>query len=164
MIRRRNSSVLPIVVVAAAVVGGSAPFRADVKAGIAAYEAGDYETALREWQASAEQGQVEALFNIGLLHYHGRGVSEDRALALDWYRRAAERGYARAQYTIAEMYETGDGVPKDLIQAHLWFKLAGSERYADARKRKKRVAKKMDEHQIALAEMHAREWKRKLEK
>ena len=41
------------------------------------------------------------------------------------------------------------------------FNLAGDEKYGDARKRRRRVAKKMTDHEIAYAELHAREWKRK---
>jgi TPR repeat protein len=151
-----------LVALALIAIGASSAAAADLKTGIAAYEAGDYAKAQSEWQPLADQGHVEAMFNVGLLHHHGKGLAQDQVRALEWYRKSAELGYARAQYTIAEMYDTGDGIEQDLIQAHLWFKLASTKRYSDAKKRKKQVAKKMDEHQIALADMHAREWKRKL--
>ena len=38
------------------------------------------------------------------------------------------------------------------------FKLAGKDRYEDARKRKRRVANRMDPFQIAEADLRARQW------
>ncbi len=34
--------------------------------GVAAYERGDYATALREWRPLAEQGDAEAQYNLGV--------------------------------------------------------------------------------------------------
>ena len=143
---------------AAVVVG--APAQADFEAGLTAYRAGDYETALREWMPLAEAGSAKAQFNVGLLHYHGSGVPVDRAEAAKWFLEAADGGLPRAQYQLGEMYESGDGVKEDHIQALKWFILAGSKRYEDARKRRKKLANKMTLHQIGFAEMHVREWKR----
>jgi TPR repeat protein len=133
---------------------------ADFKAGMAAYERGDFLTALQQWRPLADAGMVEAQYNLGLLNYEGRGTPEDPAEAHAWFLKAAEQGFARAQYRVAEMFETGDGVRKDLIQAHLWFRLAGDQKHADARKRRRRVAKSMTPKQIAYADMLARHRKR----
>jgi TPR repeat protein len=136
------------------------PAHADFQAGMAAYERGDYEAALREWRPLAERGGVEAQFNLGLLYYHGKGVPADAAEAHAWYLKAAQGGYPRAQYRVAEMYEHGDGIREDLIQAHFWFRVAGERRFADAKKRRRRVAKRMTPEQIAYADMLARHRKR----
>jgi TPR repeat protein len=138
----------------------TSPARADFKAGLEAYESGDFKGALTEWLPLAEQGLVEAEFNVGLLYYHGRGVEQDHAGAAEWYRRAAEQGYLRAQYALGEMYEDGDGIPQDLIQAYKWFRLANREKYEDARKRRKRVAERLTDHDLAQAELQVREWVR----
>ena len=45
--------------------------------GLAAYNRGDYATALREWRPLAEQGDANAQYNLGLMNYHGRGVPQD---------------------------------------------------------------------------------------
>ena len=132
---------------------------ADFKSGLAAYELGDYATALREWTPLAEEGMAAAQYNIGLIHHHGRGVEANPALALEWYLKAAESGYDRAQYRVAEMYEAGTGTAKgkrDLVQARLWFMLAEGTKYLDAKKRRKRVAKQMSPEQIAMADMLVR--------
>jgi len=136
------------------------PVQADFQSGMAAYKRGDFEEALRQWRPLAEEGRVEAQFNLGLLYYHGKGVAADPAEAHAWYLKAAEGGYARAQYRVAETYENGDGVRKDLIRAHFWFRIAGSQKYADAKKRRRQVAKRMTPEQIAYAEMLVRHRKR----
>jgi TPR repeat protein len=136
------------------------PAHADFQSGMAAYERGDFAAALREWRPLADEGSVEAQFNLGLLYYHGKGVPADPAEAHVWYLKAAEGGYARAQYRVAEMYENGDGIRKDLIQAHFWFRVAADRKYADAKKRRRRVAKRMTPEQIAYADMLARHRKR----
>ena len=37
--------------------------------GLAAYNAGDYATALQEWTPLAEAGDVAAQYNLGLMYY-----------------------------------------------------------------------------------------------
>ena len=136
-------------------LGGTA-LAADFARGLRAYQSGDYATALSEWTPLAEQGVVEAQYDVGLIHYLGKGVAQDRALAHRWFLRAAEAGYARAQYRVAEMCEAGDGVRQDLVQARVWFTLAEKQRYEDARRRRKSVSRRMSPEQIALADMQVR--------
>ena len=40
----------------------------------------------------AEQGDVDAQFNLGWCYYMGEGVPQDKAEAAKWYRKAAEQG------------------------------------------------------------------------
>ena len=51
------------------------PCWADFQAGVDAYKRGDYDTPLKELQPLAEQGHMEAQFNLGLMYYKGLGVS-----------------------------------------------------------------------------------------
>ncbi len=44
----------------------AAPAWAGWDEGVAAYERGDYATALREWRPFAEQGNASAQFNLGV--------------------------------------------------------------------------------------------------
>ena len=56
----------------------SAPVAAqDFQKGFAAYEAGDFATALQEWTPLAEQGNVSAQYNLGTLYDSGDGVPQD---------------------------------------------------------------------------------------
>ena len=133
---------------------------ADFAAGLDAYERGDYGVALAAWRPLAEEGVLEAQFNLGLMHYEGKGVPVDHALAHGWFLKAAEAGYARAQFKAAEMYEKGDNVERNLVQAHLWFTAAKRQKFAGAKNRRGKVAKQMTPMEIAEAEMLARHRKR----
>jgi cell division protein FtsN len=69
---------------------------ADVKAGVDAWGRGDYSLAVREWQPLAEQGDSDALFNLGQAHKLGRGVKADLAKAENLFGRAAAKGHLQA--------------------------------------------------------------------
>jgi uncharacterized protein len=79
--------------VAAAV---AAPALADVKSGADAWDRGDYDAAIAQWQAPAAKGDPDAMFNMGQAYKLGRGVPKDLARAQDLYHRAALKGHIRA--------------------------------------------------------------------
>src|SRR6267143_2569067 len=83
------------------------PAWADFQAGMDANNRGDYATALREWRPLAEQGDVLAQYNLGILYFNGGGVPKDYQQALRWFRLAADQGEALAQTKIAIMYDDG---------------------------------------------------------
>ena len=56
---------------------------------VAAYDRGDYATAVRGFLVHAEQGDATAQFNLGLMYDKGEGVLKDEAEAVRWYRLAA---------------------------------------------------------------------------
>ncbi len=58
-------------------IGLAAPARAGFDEGVAAYERGDYETALREFRPLAEQGLASAQYSLGLMYDNGEGVPQD---------------------------------------------------------------------------------------
>ena len=98
--------------------------RADFKAGVEAYDRGDFLTAYNEWLPLARGGDLAAQRNIGHLYRQGQGVPRDPAVAVNWYARAAEAGLARAQANLANMYLRGEGVPRDERAAAVWFQRA----------------------------------------
>lgn len=110
----------------------AAPIRADFQAGVAAYEQGDYVTALNEWRPLAEQGDPKAQFYLGALYYHGEGVPQNTAEAARWYRRAAEGGHAAAQHNLGVMLFTGEGMPEDAQEALGWFLRAAEQGHGPA--------------------------------
>lgn len=99
--------------------------------GLAAYEIGDYVTALREWQPLAEQGNANAQLMLGVVYHRGRS---DFKTATRWYRRAAEQGNAEAQFNLGWMYRIGNlvDVPQDEKAAAQWFRRAAEQGHADA--------------------------------
>ncbi len=147
-------------------LGLTAPAWAGWDEAEAAYQRGDYATAIREWRPLAEQGDGGAQTNLGFMYSNGLGVTQDYAEAMKWYRKAAERENANAQYNLGVIYNNGQGVSQDYAQAHMWFNLAASrfppgEGRDRAAKNRDIVAERMTPAQISEAEKLAREWKPK---
>ncbi len=99
----------------------------DFERGFAAHEKGDYATALREWTPLAEQGDVDAQYNLALMYAKGQGVPQDYTVALKWYRLSAEQGNAKAQNNLGVMYGEGRGVPQDDKMAVEWYRRAAEQ-------------------------------------
>lgn len=89
--------------------------------GRAAYEKGDYATALRLWRPLAADGDAMAQFYMGVLYANGWGVTRNYAQAAKWYQLAAEQNNAAAQVNLADMYNFGRGVPKNEAEAIKWY-------------------------------------------
>jgi hypothetical protein len=147
-------------------LGLTAPAWAGFDEAVAAYQRGDYATALRELRPLAEQGVAEAQYKLGVLYLTGEGVLQNHAEAAKWLRKAAEQGYAPGQYNLARLYASGWGVPQDYVQAHMWYNLAafrlppGMNR-DKAIKTLKIVTDRMTPAQLFEAQKLAREWKPK---
>lgn len=90
----------------------SAPSRADFAAGLKAYEAGDFTTAMRAWLPLAEAGDAEAQFRVGRMFDVGEGMAVNAKKAVFWYGKAATAGHAKAAYNLGIRYHDGDGVEK----------------------------------------------------
>lgn len=103
------------------------PASADFAAGQAAYDAGDYETALADWRPLAEAGDAEAQYLLGVCYRDGRGVPQDTAEAVVWYRRAAEQGHDVGQARLGIAYLYGTGVRRNLSEAARWLQLAAEQ-------------------------------------
>ena len=71
-----------------------------MKAGIDAWQRGDYVGAVAIWRPLAEAGDPDASFNMGQAYRLGRGVLVDLATAQTWLGRAAEKGHVDAQTTL----------------------------------------------------------------
>ncbi len=71
---------------------------ADFDKGFEAYQNGDFEVALEEFQPLAEQGYATAQFCLGMMYDKGQGVPQDSKQAIKWYTKAAEQGNTDAQF------------------------------------------------------------------
>ncbi len=113
-------------------LGLTAPAWAGFHEGFAAYQRGDYATAIRELRPLAEQGDGDAQNNLGIMYGFGQGVPQDDAKAVKWYRKAAEQGDAGAQSNLGVMYAEGQGVPQDDAEAVGWWRKAAEQGLTDA--------------------------------
>jgi hypothetical protein len=102
-------------------------FAGPLEDGQAAYNRGDYATALKLFRPLAEQGNADAQNNLGWLYEQGSGVKRDFKEAMKWYRSAAEQGSARAEYSLGVLYQRGSGVPKNLQDAMKWYRMAAAQ-------------------------------------
>lgn len=85
------------------------PARADVLAGVTAWEAGDYARAVREWRPLAVAGDADAQFNLGQAYKLGRGVTQDLAQAAEWFGRAAQQNHLQASDNLGlVLYDMGN--------------------------------------------------------
>jgi cell division septation protein DedD len=82
---------------AAASLLAFSPALADVKAGVDAWQAGNFAAAITAWRPLAEKGDADAQFNMGQAYKLGRGVPSDLKLAQSWYEKAAQQGHEQAQ-------------------------------------------------------------------
>jgi TPR repeat protein len=79
------------------VSGAGAAVAGSWKDGNAAYNRGDYATALRLYRALADQGDSSGQNSLGFMYAMGNGVPQNHAEALKWYRLAADQGEPLAQ-------------------------------------------------------------------
>ena len=87
----------------------------------------DYRKAVEWLQKAADQGALQAMFNVADLYAEGRGTSRDVPRAIALYRQSAEAGYGSAEAVLAGRYQAGDGVPKDLPTAAAWYQKAADQ-------------------------------------
>jgi tetratricopeptide (TPR) repeat protein len=116
------------------------PVRAEYQAGLDAYLAGDYDTAIREWQAVVESPpnsvppaeRAETLYAIGILFWMGLGVEQDIYESASWLVLAAEMNHSGAQNKLGYLYSTGQGVKQSDFEAFKWWQMAANQGDADA--------------------------------
>lgn len=84
------------------------------------------------YRKAAEQGQVFAQFNLGMMYFNGQGVAKDYSQAVAWSRLAAEQGHVQAQYFLGWMYTNGLGVVQDDWQALSWIRKAAEQGHVKA--------------------------------
>ena len=52
---------------------------------------------------AAELGLIEALFDLGYLYYHGNGVQQDMAKAVEFYKKAAMQGHVMSRHYLGSI-------------------------------------------------------------
>ena len=129
----------------------------DFNKGLAAYNMGNYDTAIEEWKPLAEKGNASAQYKLGYMYKTGKGVPLDYGGAVKWYHLAAIQGNAPAQSNLGFMYKTGKGVPQDFLQAYMWYELANINGHKDAGKWLHNVSRKMSPANIEKAQKMAGE-------
>lgn len=105
---------------------------ADFATGAQLFEQGDYEGAIEQWQALADQGDRRAQYRLAQMYAEGVGVRKNDRTAAHWFRQAAERGSIEARYELALMYSIGRGVSRDPSRAAHWYGLLAADGHLTA--------------------------------
>ena len=98
--------------------------------------------AVRWFRKSAEQGNIDGQYNLGVNLSAGVGVpTRDIAEAIKWYQLAGSQGLVRAQFNCGLLLMKGDhsdfltgdgfgGIPPDLAEAARWFRRAADAEHS----------------------------------
>ena len=92
-----------------------------------AYQRGDYAAAMLLFKPLADRGDAVAQYRVGLMYFHGEGVSQDYGEALKWFRKAADQGNAVAQFNLGVMYRNGQGVAQNYAESFQWYRSAADQ-------------------------------------
>ena len=95
----------------------------------------NYEKAAEWYLRSAEQGNANAQYRLGLLYYDGRGVKQDYEEAARWLTEAAKQNHAEAQYYLGMFAENGYGMEQDEQRAAEWYIQSAEQGNIDAQYR-----------------------------
>ena len=158
---RRLRAAIGLFILVAALVS-SPPARADAFGdGVAAFLAGDYETALKIARPLAAQGDARAQDFLGEMYEDGDGVAQDYREALKWYRLGAHQGNSWAQVDLGKMHANGKGTPPDVVRAYMWFDVASTSSTAvndiqSATEKRALVGKTMTVAQLTQAQAMAK--------
>jgi len=146
-----------VVVMAVATLFGAQAGAGDWNKGVAAFDAGDFETAYVEFSDFAEQGYAGAQYGLGFMYFSGNGVTQNYTEAVKWFTLAAKQGNAGAQYGLGAMYYDGNGVVQNYVLAHVWLNLAVANGVVAATAARDVAAQKMTQADIVTAQRMASE-------
>ncbi len=143
----------------AAVTIGPSARAGDFIAGLAAYDAGDFETVWAEWMPLAEAGDAEAQAAIAGLYLSGEGTRRWPKEAARWFHLAAGQGDPVAQLNLGALYRDGLGVKQDLVQAYMWFDLAAAQGRHWAARQRDQVVNRLSATELRKARAAVRKWR-----
>lgn len=116
-------AVLPLLALVA-VATAVTPASANYLEGLAAWRAGDYAEALRQWEPLAATGDPDSCYRIGRMYYQGLGKEQNYTAAARLYQTAADSGHPRAMNDLGVIYENGLGVEADPEKAYRLYRKA----------------------------------------
>lgn len=78
---------------------------------------------------AADQGNGAGMWILALAYHHGRGVSPDMNIAIDYYKKGAELGNAACMNNLATEYASGDYLDEDSDKAFDLFRASAENGY-----------------------------------
>ena len=126
--------------------------------GKTAYDKGDFKSALRIWEQSANKGVGEAQSFVGSLYHAGQGTKKNYKKAMNLYLKSAKHGISRSQLAVGTMYADGHGVKKNNIKARMWFTIAQINKHEQANQYIKKIDSRMTSEEITKSDEMAIIW------
>ncbi len=99
---------------------------------VAAYQAGDFASALPSLCAHAAAGEGDAALYLAMMYEGGKGVAEDPTEAARWFKVAADAGITLAQFRRGMICYHGIGIEPDPEEAKDRFEAARGKRAGKA--------------------------------
>ena len=82
------------------------------------------DSTLARLRNTAENGNKDSLYFLGLFYYYGNGVQRSRSKAVEYFTEAAKLGHAEAKSNLGMIFAEGLGVSRDTEAALAWLNQA----------------------------------------
>ena len=63
----------------------------------------DYENAFKYFKITADIGNIDAMYQLGILYHDGLGVEKSKKLAMEWYQKSASGGKVKAKRALSNI-------------------------------------------------------------
>jgi uncharacterized protein len=100
---------------------------------------------------AAENGDVQAQYELGEFYYDGKRSERDLHQALKWFEQASLKGHAPSQYRLGMMFFRGEAVPANSVQAYIILKMAAVNGSDEAMDSADLISAQMTREQLELA-------------
>jgi TPR repeat protein len=108
--------------------------------------------------AAADQGQLDAQYNLAIMGEEGKGGPADRALAAHYYQLAAEQGMIKAQFRLGQLLASDGESRSNRVSAYKWLMLA-QDSIKESSAALNDLRKSMNAQEIAEAEREVDTWR-----
>lgn len=88
----------------------------------------DFKRSAMLFAKAADQGEVDSIYQLGMLYAYGQGIKRDPDKAVMLLTEACDKGHSQAMFDYANMRFEGQVLEQDLSEAAKWFGKA-SEQY-----------------------------------
>lgn len=102
-------------------------------------------------QVAAQNGDLQAEYELGEFYYDGKRTPRDLNLALKWFEQASLKGHAAAQYRLGMMFFRGEAVPANSVQAYIILKMAAVNGSDEAMDSADLISAQMPREQLEVA-------------
>lgn len=92
----------------------------------------DSQKAFKYFKESADLGNPEAQYAVGIAYVLGEGCEQNLYKAREYYKKAADKGIPEASYNYGAMLFSGEGGPQDLEESLQYYMKASDAGFPDA--------------------------------